>query len=226
MRKSGAGRRIVIFLVVMVVLEGISRKITVAAGVPEATPLVTTSTPTAAKPGELRAWSVELDLAALTERRASAVTPLHPRWMRLDLSLKQPLVLEMTEARRLARGGEGWVGRWADEVPGHAVLVVRAGKVYGSLRRPGLNLHIRPNEPSGQYPTHRISEWDEDAWLEETRDFVPVWTPPDPLLGKPALLPPAAPRNPVIDILVVYTPATRSGAGGTEAIEALIAPVQ
>ena len=221
MEKSASRSRVGICLGLAVAILAISVKIGAADEIPDAVSLVRASAPRAALPGEARAWSVDLDLAVLGMRGPSRPKPVDPIWIRIDLASEEPLVLEVTERKPLARGGHGWVGRWADGVPGHAVLVVRNSKVYGSIKRPGLNLHVRPVEGADRNGTHRITEWDEEAWPDEPRDFEPVWAPPDLLAETSAT--PVAPGNPVIDVLVVYTPATRSGAGGTEAIEALIA---
>ena len=113
---------------------------------PEVSRLVSASAPGAVQPGEARAWDVDLDLAAFGTRGQSRARPGDPVWIRVDLAMAEPLVVEMTENTPLPAGGHGWVGRWADEVPGHAVFVVRNGKVYGSLRRPWVQ---------SQYPANR-----------------------------------------------------------------------
>ena len=48
---------------------------------------------------------------------------------------------------------------------------MRGERVYGSLRRPGQNLRIRPLAGGG----HRIEEMDEAAWPEVPDDFEVVW---------------------------------------------------
>ena len=171
------------------------------------------------RPGVLREQPLGLRPEALAAPGEERAATTEVETVRLDLFDDEPLVLMRTRGGSLARGGHSWEGRPLDGGPGHAAFVVRGDKVYGSVRRPGSNLQIRPDPAGG----HRVEELDEAAWPDDAQDFETVWSPE-------GAAPEASPRAPVpagatselIDVLVVYTEAARVGAGGLQAIQALI----
>ena len=122
----------------------------------------------APREGVLREQRVGLELSALDARQPGAgAAPAAIELVRLDLFGEELVILELTERRPLARGGYSWVGRAVGDgtgagETGQAVLVVRNGKLYGSFRRPGLNLQIRPDRAGA----HRLEERDEAWWPE------------------------------------------------------------
>ena len=146
---------------------------------------------------------------------------------RLRLDLFPDLVLEGRQIRRhdLARGGFAWTGEvvadWNGQPRhGQVTLIVRDGRLYGSIRVTGHNLQIRP-QASGH---HLVYEIDPALFEDRADDFIPVdlGGAPEPAASEPAVLG----TDPIVDVLVVYTPAARAGAGGVEAMEALVALAQ
>ena len=169
------------------------------------------------RPGVLRAQRVGLNAAVLSRPMVAPLPPVdRSELVRLDLFDEEPVILARTGGRLLARGGHSWLGRPLEDGIGLAAFVVRHGLVYGSLRRPGSNVRIRP-EPGGG---HRLEEMDEAGWPEETGDFVPVWPGGAADASVPAATLGGGPTQ--IDVLVVYTEQARLAAGGTEAMQALV----
>ncbi len=191
-----------------------------AAGAQDLRDLVAARSPVAVnpRPGVWREQRVGLAAEALARPGAeSGPAPAEAEIVRLNLFEDEVVILERTGGRPLARGGHSWLGRLLEDGLGQAVFVVRDGRVYGSLRRPGSNLQIRPDPAGG----HRIEELDEAGWPEETSDFEVVW---DGAAAVGRSAPAAAPGGPptLIDVLVVYTEEARLSAGGHEAMQALI----
>jgi uncharacterized repeat protein (TIGR01451 family) len=170
------------------------------------------------RPGVLREQSVGLRVEALAvPQESGGPTPAEPTLLRLDLFGEETVLLERTSGGRLPRGGYSWLGRPLGDESGQAVFVVRGGRVYGSLRRPGSNLRIRPEGAA----SHRIEELEEAGWGEEVPDFEVVWTgEPATDRSRPTPLGGGSPE--MIDVLVVYTEAALQDVGGTEAMEALV----
>ena len=91
---------------------------------------------------------------------------------------------------------------------------MRDGRLFGSVRLPGHNVQIRPTVAG----RHTVFEIDPSRLEENRDDFIPVSS--DPGSALPA--PPFSGASPIIDVLVVYTPATLADVGGVEAMDALI----
>ncbi len=139
-----------------------------------------------------------------------------PELLRFELFPDLTLEAQLTRRFTLPRGGFAWTGEVAaglggEAQPGQVTLIVRDGRLYGSLRVLGHNLQIRPYE-GGE---HVVFEIDSQQMADDADDFIPVDLP-----GSPAPAPLGS--DPIVDVLVVYTPAARAGAGGVAGMEALI----
>jgi hypothetical protein len=109
---------------------------------------------------------------------------------------------------RSEREGKGfiWVGKIEGQPLGDVVLSVYDGSLSGSVVSPRGAYRIRPDGS-----TYVVEELDPDAFPDDNcfRE-----APPGDA-GPAADAPPAADDGSLIDVLVVYTPAARDGAGGT-----------
>ena len=115
-----------------------------------------------------------------------------------------------------ARGQTVWVGHIEDEPLSQVVLVIKDGLLVGNIFRQDAFYQIR----YGANGLHRVREIDQTAFPPEAEPLQAALsknrqqeTLPDPI---------AADSGDTIDVLVVYTPQARSGAGGTANMEALI----
>jgi hypothetical protein len=145
--------------------------------------------------------------------------------IRLDVFGDISIVAEFERFDPNARGTT-WVGGVAG-VPGSRVtLVYGDGLMTGSIVMPGAAYAIRPaaTAPAGvsappSTTLHVVTEIDQSGFRPES----PAIEVPGAALpaATPNLLPQADPAD-TIDLLVVYTPAAESGAGGTMAILNLI----
>jgi hypothetical protein len=151
----------------------------------------------AAAPGSVQSRAVVVNLAALD---ADAV----------DIAVSPGRTLRAVLAQRTALpgGGESWSGQVAD-APFSAATFVRAGAILqGSIRTLDAAYSI---EPIGGTGLHAIRELD----LAQLGPELPPRVPP----ALPAALdepPREADDGAIFDVLVLYTPAARTAAGGTD----------
>lgn len=116
-------------------------------------------------------------------------------------------------------GGETWMGSIEGDPYGHATFSIMKDAVAGTVRAHGHHVRISYGGPG----VHLISELDDAS--------APVCgTGPEHAVGGFNLAPRRSgggrrergTTTPYVDVLVVYSPAARSGAGGANAIQALI----
>ena len=147
-------------------------------------------------------------------RRAGA--PPAPRSLVLNLfdDVSLTAVLDRTDP---ARDGLTWVGRVAGREHSWVTLAVVDGVMAGSIIMPGAVYEIR-HAGGGVYD---VGEVDQSRFPPEAE---PVPAPSLPGGAFPAAgdLEPAGDGSPEIDVLVLYTPAAASSAGGAAAIAARI----
>ncbi|MCP4656997.1 MAG: hypothetical protein GY856_16420 [bacterium] len=122
--------------------------------------------------------------------------------------------MRRTAAERRGPGDTTWVGRWGETTTGDVVLTVKDGVLSGLLFAPQAVYQIVPRA-GGE---HRLARIDQE-----------LFPPCSGGVAVPVRGPAAAKTAPVagdspdrIDMMVVYTPQARAGAGGTAAIEATI----
>ena len=115
-----------------------------------------------------------------------------------------------------------WTGTIVGETPGFITVVKRQGLVAASIRVPGVGTwRIRP-VADGE---HVVEEIDDAAELPcgfEARHAVIDPVGVDDGIDDPPAIAAGGPGPVVIDVMVVYTPNTRSAAGGVAAILTLI----
>lgn len=109
-----------------------------------------------------------------------------------------------------------WIGRWAEPADGIFILTVKNDAVLMNLRsRAYGSFHLR----SLGEGVHQIQEIDESMYL-------PCSTAPaddvDAGSAKAAAVPKLGDDGSVFDVMVLYTPAARNGAGGTNGMLAVI----
>jgi hypothetical protein len=136
-----------------------------------------------------------------------------PAILRLDLFDDAQFRVVREEVLPNASGTRTWVGRIEGE-PGSEVHLTYGDAVMTGTIRLAHRLFRIAVTAAG---THEVQEIDLPALPEEAPP-VPVDVP----AGVPALPPPPADGASSIDVMVVYTAAVRSAAGGTAALRALI----
>jgi peptidyl-Asp metalloendopeptidase len=162
----------------------------------------------AAQPAAVAEYLVELDVAALAESDVRPGTLLMP-----DQRVYQALPerIELREGEDLA-----WRGRLIgpEGRQGRATLTVRGGHVAGRIELLPAIYELLPDPERRGWS--RLVELDDAAFPEcgGTHE-------PDAPLG-PAWFPTPTHHDPEIDLMVVYTPASRVAAGGTSQIRAVI----
>ena len=152
----------------------------------------------------VRSRPVEVDLAVLASAAAGDS-------VELTLFDDARLGVEIERVESTRPGSRTWVGHVAGRRSERVFLAARRGVLAGSVRQGGRMFRIVYRGDG----VHAVEEVDEAAMPEEEAPLVP----PEPTE-------PTAPEgsDPAdsFDLMVVYTPAARAGAGGTAAIEALI----
>jgi peptidyl-Asp metalloendopeptidase len=108
-------------------------------------------------------------------------------------------------------GSFSWTGHLQGVEPSGVSLVVRDGVLAGNVSIPGTSYEVR-YEGSGVYSINQI---DPAAFPPEA--------PPIPVDTPSTLAPVAGDDGSIVDVMVVYTPTARQAAGGTNAMNALIA---
>ena len=133
----------------------------------------------------------------------------------LDLNLFDDVFLVASLDRRGSRGSDRFTWRGSiDSDGGYFVLVVQDGIVAGSIGSAEGRFQIRYKGPSG----YAIQEIDTSALPPELE---PVAAAPETRSAPSYSV--AADDGSVFDVMVVYTPAARAAAGGTAAMQALVA---
>ncbi|MDX2033321.1 MAG: zinc-dependent metalloprotease family protein [Blastocatellia bacterium] len=160
--------------------------------------------------GVVRSRSVAVDAAALTQVKARMANGLgKPAAIQLDLfeDVQLTAVLERMETPPrteiyigAVKGSDGSQVRLVHSEGQIVGSITAAGKFY-AIRYAGNEMHLVQEIDQGRLPI----------------DAEPLPAAPDP--GVPGQL---ADDGSVIDVMVVYTPAARSGAGGTTAMQNLI----
>jgi hypothetical protein len=122
-------------------------------------------------------------------------------------------VLDRLEAASL--GGYSWIGHLRGVDHSQVVLVVAGGQIAGNITLPGGIYQIRYAGDG----VHAIYEIDQSAFPVEAEP-VPVELSDEAIAS--AESEPVADDGSMIDVMVVYTAAARTGVGGTVAMENLI----
>lgn len=130
----------------------------------------------------------------------------------VELSLAPGITLRAEIRARVVNpdGSESWSGHVAGHAPSVATFVRSGAVLQGSIRTPDAAYSIEPIGTSG---FHVVRQVDVSALGAELSPLVPGVMP------DVAEVPPAAPLDDgtTFDVLVVYTPAARTAAGGTDA---------
>lgn len=165
-------------------------------------------------PAVVRSRAVRINFDAITTPDPTNPTKPHKK-TRIDLNLfpdvhfTAVLDLQMSEEQT----SFGWIGRLQNEKDSHVVLSSGGGVLMGTVALPRASYRIR--YVSGD--VHVVEEIDPRLYPIEAQ---PVEVPEVPF-DKPE--PDLLDSGNTFDVMVVYTPAARAAAGGTAAIENLIA---
>ena len=187
-------------------------------------PLFATATRAASRPAPgdrtvVRSRDVDVQVAQLTSTaaRSSGAT------LELNLFADATFTATLSRIDTTARGFV-WVGRIADVPLSTVTFAVEGTTVFGSIQLPTATFLVRPSADG----VSTIVEIDQSQFPPESEPL----EPPTVAVARPAtgwLAPPAADALPqaddasTIDVLVLYTPAAVTGAGGATAISTLIA---
>ena len=156
------------------------------------------------------------DPRALSQRQPALTFELFP-----DVFV----VAQFTRSESIA-GYTTWVGRVEGEPTSHVTLVYGNGMLTGNISSPRGSFRIRPvsdalraqlTVPAGA--AHEIAELNHDVLPKEAEPVEVVLDPAQLAAAEPA----PATDNPVIDVMVLYTPLARVWAGTRGGIEQLIA---
>lgn len=173
--------------------------------------------PPADDPAVVRSRLVTVDFPALTRRLAHPEKSTGARLVRLELFPDVVISARLQDTTLKNQRYNSWAGP-ADGIKGSQVVLVSGGGVLmGSVRTPKEAYRIRLVGAGG---VHAVEQIDTSLYPPEREaEWKPVTeTPisggvPEKLLDDGSTL----------DLLVVYTPAARAAAGGTTAIQNLIA---
>lgn len=120
-------------------------------------------------------------------------------------------------------GSYTWHGRLAGVPQSQATFVVHDGIIIGKIAMPGAIYEVRY---TGQSDIHEVVQINQGVFKDhEVEQLLPPDEPLAAVSTNPQIDPQAinaADNGSVMDVLVVYSPQARAGAGGTAAIEALI----
>jgi hypothetical protein len=163
---------------------------------------------------------VRLNPTAISRLESSPATPL----LRLTLDLVNEASYEAVFERRelLQPGRVVCRGRVEGHPGSYVTLALSGGAVAGSVFIPARGMFRVQHAGNG---VQRIVEVDGSRFLRcgverESRTSSSESSSGDVFFG--AASAPNAPTNAIVDLLIVYTPAARDGAGGTEGMNALI----
>jgi hypothetical protein len=158
---------------------------------------------------------VRLDLIPGASPNDAARGVLPPRGHRLVLNLFDDVVVRARLARA-ERTGRAlvWTGKIEGEPMGDVVLTALDGVVTGSAVWPGGTYRVRFDGTTEIVEQLDGDQFPEDGCFEEV---------PGAVAGDPEGPSANAEDGSVIDVLVVYTPAARTAAGGLAGIQSLIA---
>ena len=176
-----------------------------------------------------RARPVELPSQALLALRASLAPAGAGSSGSFELALFDGTAI--TIAWQRSEPGFGGSISWLGEVVGkprsQVVLTLRGDILQGNISWPGARYHLRYAGRTAQRAIHALQEIDASQFPPEHPPGGPAIPPAPPAgaaLSSPsmALDAPAADDGSRIDVMVLYTPAAVTAAGGTSAMEALI----
>jgi hypothetical protein len=165
---------------------------------------------------EIRARLVIVDFAALRDERA--VEPAAHARPALVLNLFEDAVFTAVLDRvDVAAGGFTWVGHIAGVELSNVTLATVDGVMAGSVVTPAAAYSIRYRRPG----LHEIRQVDQSQFPPE---LDPIRVSPGgqedvPAFGEPGV---SGDDGSTIDVMVLYTPAAASAAGGTSAMTTLI----
>jgi uncharacterized protein (TIGR03437 family) len=166
----------------------------------------------------LRSRAVTVDLGLLTPRpvRPGEKQASQPRRIELDLfpDASWTAVLDSTESA--LAGTSSWIGHLEGIEGGLVVLTSSSGVLVGSVTLPTAAYRVRYTRAGIQV----VEEVDRTAFAPDAEPIVP---PAAKRASGPTQNPTVADDGSTIDVLEVYSPAARANAGGTAAIQALIA---
>jgi hypothetical protein len=135
---------------------------------------------------------------------------------RIVLNLYDDAVFDAVLERKEATfsGGYAWIGHlWGQDLS-QIILVAGDGQVAGNVSLPGAFYQVR----YGGNGVHAIRQIDQSAFPPELQPLEPLAS------GEASAAAPEAPADACadIDVMVVWTPAARTAAGGTTAMENLV----
>ena len=163
----------------------------------------------------VRARTVRVDLPQLGTREQRR-TPSQSLLLNLFDDASYSVTLDRIDQ---TRGGFVWVGHIPDVAMSTVTLAIEDGAVYGSVLTPAATYVIR----SAGNGLHLVAQIDQSAFRPEA-DPREVDAPPGGRTELADASPPAADDSAAfIDVMVLYTPAAAIAAGGSSAINALIA---
>ncbi len=150
---------------------------------------------------------------------------------RMDL-FGQPLTISFKKTDSISPGSLSWIGTVAEYPDSEVILVVKDDVVQANIVFAGSRYHIRYVGNSLGQAVHALQQIDTSRFPPEHPPGYEIGgiVAGDVVQGDDPLVPPANPDPPppvdgagcIIDVMVVYTPATRNRVGGTTAINNLI----
>ncbi len=163
----------------------------------------------------VRARTVRVDLPQLGTREQRR-TPGQSLLLNLFDDASYSVTLDRIDQ---TRGGFVWVGHIPDVAMSTVTLAIEDGAIYGSVLTPAATYVIR----SAGNGLHLVAQIDQSAFRPEA-DPREVDAPPGGRTELADASPPAGDDSAAfIDVMVLYTPAAAIAAGGSSAINALIA---
>ena len=163
----------------------------------------------------VRARTVRVDLPQLGTREQRR-TPGQSLLLNLFDDASYSVTLDRIDQ---TRGGFVWVGHIPDVAMSTVTLAIEDGAIYGSVLTPAATYVIR----SAGNGLHLVAQIDQSAFRPEA-DPREVDAPPGGRAELADASPPAGDDSAAfIDVMVLYTPAAAIAAGGSSAINALIA---
>src|SRR4029453_14163077 len=157
-----------------------------------------------------RAGGLNLDLLA-SQVEAVPGRPAEVQNIRLNLFEDTSFTAVPDRIEATGTDSFAWTGHLQDVEPSGVSLVVRDGVLAGNVSIPGTSYEVR-YEGSGVYSINQI---DPAAFPPEA--------PPIPVHTPSTFPPNAGDDGSIVDVMVVYTTTARQAAGGTNAMNALIA---
>jgi hypothetical protein len=155
----------------------------------------------------IRSRLVKVHFDRLCQLETAYSCPLH-----LNLFEDVNFTVQFYRVEPTFSGGTAYTG-FIEEHPGAEIIMVKNGEILSANIYAGGGFYQVRFEPGG---LHRVMETDQSQYPQELPP-VPVTVPPGENRGDGPL-----DTGKYIDVMVVYTAAARSGAGGTTAMENLI----